>query len=290
MTPKIQLWLKRRLPKNYILRKPFQGTLILSGFVFFFSVLYKAFNFHGVGSFGFGLTFTFYNLILFFPVFGSILLLKKIPYFSTESDWILLKEILAIIIILFCTGVALYFAGFIMEDPSNRWNLSTFWDSVKYASSIVVIPFIFFSILNYRYFLFHEILQYYNQGNIPTSLAEPENIVKIISQLKKEELKFYPSQLLFAESDGNYVVFHLIMNGQHVKRTIRNSINDIEQQLSSIAFIMRIHRAFLVNLRKIESKKGNTLGYRLKISNSDFEIPVSRNNTKNFDYKMKQFR
>jgi DNA-binding LytR/AlgR family response regulator len=53
---------------------------------------------------------------------------------------------------------------------------------------------------------------------------------------------------------------------------------------------MRVHRAFLVNLRKIESKKGNTLGYRLKLGGSDIEIPVSRNNTKNFDYKMKQFR
>jgi DNA-binding LytR/AlgR family response regulator len=71
---------------------------------------------------------------------------------------------------------------------------------------------------------------------------------------------------------------------------IRNSINNIEQQLARIPFIMRIHRAFIVNLKMIVSKRGNTLGYQLKINELDTEIPVSRNHTKTFDRKMKQFR
>jgi len=290
MTSKIQQWLNRRLPKNFILKRPFWGSLIICGFFFTFSVLYRPFHFHETHSFSFAVTFAIYNLILFIPAFGCLTLLKRIPYFSGEDDWILIKEILSILIILFCMGVALYFAGFIMEDPSDRWNLSTFWGSVKYGSMIVIIPFVFFSVSNYRYLFFHDILHLYNQTDNLSSLTEPENAVQIISQLKKEELSFMPSQFLFAESDGNYVDFHLIQNGQHVKKTIRNSINDIEQQLSTIAFVMRIHRAFLVNLRKVQSKKGNTLGYRLKLSDSDVEIPVSRNNTKNFDKQMKQFR
>jgi hypothetical protein len=290
MTSKIQQWLKSRFPQNFILKKPFWGTLILSGFTFSFSVLYRPFHFHESRTFSYGVTFALYNLILFLPVFGCLRLLRKVPYFSKENDWTLIKEILAILIMLFCTGVILYFAGFIMEDPSARWNLSTFWGSVKYGSLIVIIPFVFFTVSNYRYLFFRDILQFYNQADNQSSITGPENAVQIISQLKKEELSFMPSQFLFAESDGNYVDFHLVLNGQHVKKTIRNSINDIEQQLSTISFVMRIHRAFLVNLRKVQSKKGNSLGYRLKLSDSDVEIPVSRNNTKNFDKQMKQFR
>jgi hypothetical protein len=289
MTSPLQILLQKRFPKNFILRKPFPGALLISGFFFFFSVLYKPFHFHGAQSLSFGITFTLYILILFIPVFGCLMLLKRVDYFSNEAEWTLIKEILSILIVLFCSGVTLYFAGFIMEGSAGRWNLTTFLGSLKYASLIVMIPVIFFTISNYRYLFPHDILQYYNQSNNTSSLTETENVVRISSRLKKEELSFHPAQFIYAESDGNYVVFHLFMDGRHIKKTIRNSINDIEQQLSSIPNVLRIHRAFIVNLKKVESKKGNTLGYSLKLSGPENEIPVSRNHTKKFDKQMKQF-
>ena len=66
----------------------------------------------------------------------------------------------------------------------------------------------------------------------------PEELVQISSQLKKEELSFYPGQFLYAESDGNYVVFYLNINEQVKKVIIRNSINNIEQQLSEIPYFL----------------------------------------------------
>ena len=110
-----------------------------------------------------------------------------------------------------------------------------------------------------------------------------ENLIKISSQLKKEELSFYPSQFLYAESDGNYVVFYLNKDNLVKKEIIRNSINNIEQQLSEIPYFLRTHRAFIVNLKKVRSKQGNTLGYLIKLSDIEFKIPVSRNNTKIFN-------
>ncbi|HDR51577.1 MAG TPA: LytTR family transcriptional regulator, partial [Mariniphaga anaerophila] len=54
-------------------------------------------------------------------------------------------------------------------------------------------------------------------------------------------------------------------------------------------FFVRTHRAFIINLKKIKSKKGNSLGYRLRLQGTDSEIPVSRNNTRNFSQLLKQF-
>jgi DNA-binding LytR/AlgR family response regulator len=110
-----------------------------------------------------------------------------------------------------------------------------------------------------------------------------EDLIQISSQLKKEELSFYPSQFLYAESDGNYVVFYLSINNLVKKEIIRNSINSIEQQLSGIPYFLRIHRAFIVNLKKVRSKQGNTLGYMIKLSETEIKIPVSRKNTKDFN-------
>ena len=110
-----------------------------------------------------------------------------------------------------------------------------------------------------------------------------ENKIQIRSKLKKDELIFYPSQLIYAESDGNYMVFHLLVNDKLTKKMIRNSMSDVERQLSDFPEFFRTHRAFMVNLKKVTAKKGNSSGYQLKLSDTDFEIPVSRQNTKSFD-------
>ena len=85
------------------------------------------------------------------------------------------------------------------------------------------------------------------------------------------------------------MVFHLKGELKVKKAVIRNSISDIEQQLSNIPYIVRTHRAFIVNARQVCSKKGNSLGYRLKLSCTDDEIPVSRKNIRAFDEVMKQY-
>lgn len=290
MASKITELLTKRFPQNFIIKKPLIGTLILMGFFFCFIILYKPFHVRGARSFSFELTMVAYTSVNFIPLFSCLTLLKRSRFFSKENKWNLLKEIMSILIILIVMGITVYFAGFIIEVPADRWNLSTFFDSMKYPMMICMIPFMFFTISNYRYLFSPDILQFYNQPDNQFSLKPGEEIIHISSRLKKEELSFYPSHLLYAESDGNYVVFHLVEDNQHIKKTIRNSINEIEQQLSSVSCVMRTHRAFIVNLRKIISKKGNTLGYRLKLAGTDAEIPVSRNNTKNFDQQMKELR
>ncbi|MCF8363633.1 MAG: LytTR family transcriptional regulator DNA-binding domain-containing protein [Prolixibacteraceae bacterium] len=60
-----------------------------------------------------------------------------------------------------------------------------------------------------------------------------------------------------------------------------------QEQLAVIPYFMRVHRAFIVNLKKVISKKGNALGYRLKLEESKSVIPVSRQNIQKFDQMMK---
>ena len=148
----------------------------------------------------------------------------------------------------------------------------------------------FFTAINYRYLFVSESVQSYSQPSGSLRPRQPEELVQIGSRLKKEELSFYPSQFVFAESEGNYVVFHLNSDDKIRKVMIRNSITEIEQQLSPVAFIMRTHRAYIVNVKKVRSRNGNSLGYHLKLYGSDVEIPVSRQNTQAFNQLLKQFR
>jgi hypothetical protein len=284
MKGRIIKWLNIKYPQNYIIKNPFTGTLIIALFVFGFTVLYKPFNTHAARAFSYEATMAIYSLLSGIFIFLSIKILKTVKYFSNTKDWTIFKEFLSVFLVLFVLGIAIYLLGFFIETTAQRWNISTFLNSFKGAFLTGIIPLFFFTAINYPY-LFSESIDL-NIGNVGITGQEnqpSEDLIQISSQLKKEDLSFYPSQFLYAESDGNYVVFYLSINSLIKKEIIRNSINSIEKQLSGIPYFLRIHRAFIVNLKKVRSKQGNTLGYMIKLSETEIKIPVSRNNTKDFN-------
>jgi hypothetical protein len=288
---RISRFLNNRYPQNFILKNPFIGVIIFLAFCFLFVIIYKPLKTHETQFFNFPVTMAVYCFVSSLSIFGLIKILKSINYFSDKKEWSFIKEIISIILMLFGMGVVIYLLAFLMEPPANRYNLKTFLDSCINAFLVGIIPFGFFTVVNYRHLFVSELTEDIRctDNHLPSS-GPSEELIQISSRLKKEELSFYPSQFIYAESDGNYVVFYLSEEDRVKKEVIRNSISDIEQQLSAFPFFARTHRAFIVNLKKIISKKGNTLGYRLKLSDIDSEIPVSRQNTHSFDKLLKQYK
>lgn len=283
MNGRIDKWLNFNYPQNYILRHPFKGTLIIVIFVFGFTLLYKPFNTHASGAFSYELTMALYSFLPGIFIYLALKILKIRKYFSNIKDWTILKEFLSVFIILLVLGIAIYVLGFFIESSGNRWNILTFLGSVEMGFLTGIIPLAFFTSINYRNF-FSPVITYSkikSTGGLENLASE--DLIRISSQLKKEDLSFYPSEFLYAESDGNYVIFYLNKNNLVKKEIIRNSINNVEQQLSPIPYFFRSHRAFIVNLKKVRSKQGNTLGYIIKLTGVDVKIPVSRNNTNNFN-------
>jgi hypothetical protein len=277
-------WLESKYPQNFILRKPLGGSLIISLFVFGFTVLYQPFHTHAARSLSYAATMAAYSFLSGLLLYVSLRILKTLKYFSEESEWTILRELSGIFIVLSILGISIYFLGYFIEASGDRLNIPTFLNSYISGCLIGIIPLAFFSAVNYRYLFTpvesHNLINSFTTGI--QGLLEEEQI-RIISQLKKEELSFYPREFIYAESDGNYVIFYLNKNGQIKKEMIRNSINNIEQQLSHIPYFVRIHRAFIVNLKKVLSKQGNTLGYLLKLEETETKIPVSRQNTRAFN-------
>lgn len=283
---RLQKLLSEEFPQNFIIKRPLYGAMLISGFTLVFALLYKPLGSHASRFLGYEATMAVYAFISGVSLLGFITLLVRMNWFSIKSEWTLFKELIAIIILLFALGVVIFLAAFILEEPANRWNFPTFFDSVKNAFLTGIIPFLFFTTLNYLQWISPEVKY---DSAVSGSSPESEKLLQISSQLKKESLSFYPSQFIYAESESNYVNFYLLSGDKVQKKVIRNSITDVEQQLANIPFFARTHRAFIVNLKKIKSKKGNSMGYRLRLQGTDSEIPVSRNNTRNFSELMKQF-
>jgi hypothetical protein len=272
-----------------MLKNPIHGGILIFVYFFLFMYIYKPLNVHESQIAGYTVTMAIYSLACSIPVFVFGKIFHFIKYFSKE-DWTLFKEILSIFFVLLAMGTVVYFMAFIVEKPTDRWNFSTYFDSFKIVFLIGVIPFLFFTVLNFRFFRYYKTPSINEPVESTESISEiKEEIIEIESRLKKDKLNFYPSQFLYAMSEGNYVEFYLIRDNRIHKEIIRNSISNIDQQLLEIPFCIRTHRAFIVNVKKVHFKKGNTLGYRLKLNGVDVEIPVSRQNIKAFIQRFNEF-
>ena len=94
----------------------------------------------------------------------------------------------------------------------------------------------------------------------------------------KESLTVRAEDFLCAESVGNYVkvVYRSATDGRMVAKLIRTSMKRVEAAVASCPYIIRCHRAFLVNLQKVKEICGNLQGYLLKLDGLKLRIPVSR--------------
>lgn len=273
----------RNYPRNYMVQKPVNGAFLSFVIVLTFMLLYRPLDLNDNKILGFVGAMTAYCFLACSTSLGIIVLLKKIPIFSDEARWTLIKEFSVIVTCLSMMGFVVFGAGFLIESERPDFFLS-----FKFTYLLGILPYAAFTLRNFSH-LFPDdttFMQHSLHENGAEKLAEEK--IQIESKLKNESLSFYPSQFLFAESEGNYVTFYLIVDNKIKKSIIRNSISDIETQLGAYDGFFKTHRAFIVNLNKIKEKSGNVLGYKLKMNGIDKEIPVSRQHTKRFNEKLKQ--
>lgn len=286
---KVKVLLNRQFPQSFLIKQPFWGTIAFFLILFFFVVVYQPLRIHGARSLSLSYTMLLYCLLVSVGVFVISLIIKRTNCFSNNEMWSVSKELFSIFSVLALIGVTAYFAGFIMEYEGSRWNLATFFDSFSRAVLIGLIPVLIPSLLNIRYVYTPEIFREFQLEGKKINEEKSEGLINIESKAKKEELSFLPDEFVYAESEGNYVVFHLIKQDKLIEIIIRNSINEIEQQLSVIPYFMRSHRAYIINLKRVISTKGNSLGYQVKLKGTNKVIPVSRAKTSNFDNRIKHF-
>lgn len=121
---------------------------------------------------------------------------------------------------------------------------------------------------------------------LPTVVANP---VVLVSDTGKERLTLQPDQLIYIESVGNYVEVHWL-NGEQLQETVlRSTLKELVEVLADYPQFFRSHRAFLVNLKRINQTEGNARGYQLTLTSVPTKIPVSRGYIDAFDERIRSY-
>lgn len=97
------------------------------------------------------------------------------------------------------------------------------------------------------------------QNAIPSKRVETD--VVILSGETKETITVYPDCILYLESSGNYIKVNYLSDGVVKQKQIRNTISQMTDQLLRFPYLVRCHRAYMVNISYITNIEGNAQGY-----------------------------
>ena len=110
---------------------------------------------------------------------------------------------------------------------------------------------------------------------------EPSSVPLVFLGDTREMLEIDAMSFLYAESEGNYVCLHYLSphDKKQTSKLLRLTMKQAEASASA-PFIVRCHRAYLVNLRRVNKVDGNSQGCRLRLEGCADEVPVSRSYVK----------
>lgn len=92
----------------------------------------------------------------------------------------------------------------------------------------------------------------------------------------KESFELIASDLLYVEAEGNYVKIVYRKNEKCTQKMLRATMKQVEEVSRPFSYIVKSHRAFLVNVCAVSKVSGNSQGYRLFLYDCEDSIPVSR--------------
>jgi len=131
----------------------------------------------------------------------------------------------------------------------------------------------------------HELVAAVNKVQVQTHLPTPTQYEFLLSQIHNRDLRLHKlgiptndgyvlisvDQIVFCEANDNYTHFRL-KGGQNI--TACRTLKEIEEQLSEIPFLIRVHHSYLVNLNEVLKYVRGEGGYL--VMNDGTSVNVSR--------------
>lgn len=283
--------------RSDFLNKPYPVILnkwkvisLVSGFIFIFLIVFQPFGITSISSNHKTLILLGYGIVtgiaLLFCLFALPLVFK---HWFKEDNWTIKRHLIWMVIVIFSIGIGNFFYSITVLNFSFSLKVFLIFQLITTATGIIPVGII--SMLKFNRLLKQnlELAQDVNNNLSDKQTGAPKSqAIEIISDNKKDKVSLSESDLLFIQSEGNYIQIVVDNEKKVQKSTIRCSLKSIENQLKDIESTYRCHRAFIVNLKKIKSLSGNAQGLRIKLNSfDDFSIPVSRSLSNDLKERLK---
>lgn len=152
---------------------------------------------------------------------------------------------------------------------------------VTKISLLGLIPPIINMFLQEIYFLRNQLEELLQRNNELTKSVEnngngKNEIIEFASDSRSEKISLGLNELILIKSAENYVEIHYLEDDMIQRKLLRTTLKSIEDQLSLYPFVVRCHRTCLVNTSHVEKFHLTHKGFRLKVTEYEEQVPVSR--------------
>ncbi|KQT21016.1 hypothetical protein ASG22_16520 [Chryseobacterium sp. Leaf405] len=273
-------------PKRFRSEKLMKSSITVFFCILFFLLLFKPFGVSDPE-----LKIHYFLTCLLHAAAPAIILFVYFSLFNhlnnnkTEISWTLLKEFLNIGILLVLIGIVSFLMRDLLYDNPQNWSWRYLYEEIR---NCLIAGIFFYFFLRITSFYFESkkgspaVIQF-NPMIVPEVKADFKSDLFIRTNLKQDDFYLDIENLLFVKADGNYVELTRFADGQIINEVKRISLTQFENQLSSHVNFFRCHRAYLVNMLKIEKVSGNSQGYAVSLKGTDLKVPVSRKQTDSFN-------
>lgn len=282
---KIRNYLNSSYP---VLYQRWKTSLVSCIIVFLILVLFQPFGISSIEHHKYAVLLGYMVVTGMFLCIPVYLLPLLFPRFYDDKRWTVGRQIINQFLIFFFIAIGLW----LYSDRVFEWGLR--WDifcSFLIASIVVgIFPSVFFIMLNRNRLLAMHLREAVEMNEHLRKLDgtfsglqeekeenEEEGRTRIVfSGGTKESFEIPAGDLLYVEADGNYVKIAYLKEERCVQKLLRATMKQAEEATATFSSIVKCHRAFLINLHHVSKVSGNSQGYRLSLSGSEEEIPVSR--------------
>lgn len=265
--------------------KPWLSVLLCVAIVIFILAIFEPFNFR-LNSLGQVWVLVGFALLTMLVTSIAFVLFPKIfKRFYNPDKWTTGKSLLnnVFFLIIMGIGVVCYDYFIVMKQLPEYFPMGFLVDLFA-ALTIGIVPLSIITIITQNNALKRNLN---SSKEINQMLSERINIspkqedLITLNKSTKESISIRPEDILYMESEGNYVNVHYRQDEKVTYKQIRSTIKQMEESLQNHPMFIRCHRAFIVNINYISNAEGNAQGYQLTLSNVPLEIPVSRTYLKN---------
>ena len=216
-----------------------------------------------------------YGLVTVVVMLFFVLIESVFPKLFEEERWTVGKNILMYVIIVFVIGAAnLYYTAL---TTGMRITAERFFAFQMFTLSITFVVVSMLTMMTYfrslSFFRKDAVVMEKQVQEMKPAIGGDGLILE--SDGGKEKLELEKDALYYISAADNYsrVVFR--KKDEVGSVLMRGSLKMMEEQLKR-AEVIRCHRSYIVNLRKVSRVSGNSQGYRLHFEGLEETVPVSR--------------
>ncbi len=278
-----------------VLKKPFPfnqfrySGVLMGAMIFLVLAIFHPFGLHSIPPARRYLIELGFGFITFAVVLANTRLLPVLfPRTFAEERWKVYKEIVQILynilVIAVINTVFMSICGFLLIDLLS---VSVF---VFYTLVVATFPVFLLILIKYNLILKQNLkdaaaINFAILGGAAQRKPDGDQVLKFSGQSEGDYIEVESKQILYIQSQRNYLEFFYTLHDTIKSTLIRATLKEVESSIKNFDNLQRCHRSYIVNIDRIASIDGDSLGYTLHLDIIDNVIPVSRSYTKLFRSK-----